>query len=132
MGESFALCRLYYKENGLDAADPLPAGAMAVDRGQLDAELILCGMLNAIFVLAARDGVTEQMLALWTASAARAGMSGALTPWLTFVGDLFISNTVDAEKGSAGTIAVLAMAGRGVGQGRDRQRHPARRASDNS
>jgi len=96
--ESFALCRLYYKENGLDAADPLPAGAMAVDRGQLDAELILCGMLNAIFVLAARDGVTEQMLALWTASAARAGLSGALTPWLTFVGDLFVSNTVDAER----------------------------------
>ena len=96
--ESFALCRLYYKEGGLEAADPLPADAMAVDRGQLDAELILCGMLNGIFVLAAREGVTEQILALWTASAARAGLSAALAPWLTFVGDLFIRNTVDAER----------------------------------
>ena len=95
--ELFALCRLYYTEEGLEAADPLPADAIAVDRGQLDAELILCGMLNAIFVLAAREGVTEQMLALWTASAARAGMSGP-SPWLTFVGDLFIRNTVDAER----------------------------------
>ena len=96
--ESFALCRLYYKENGLDAADPLPADAIAIDREQLDAELILCGMLNGIFVLAARDGVTEQMLVLWTASAARAGLSAVLVPWLEFVGDLFIRNTVDAEK----------------------------------
>jgi hypothetical protein len=96
--ESFALCRLYYKENGLDAADPLPADAITIDRGQLDAELILCGMLNGIFVLAARERITEQILVLWTASAARAGLSAVLTPWLTFVGDLFIRNTVDAER----------------------------------
>ena len=37
-------------------------------------------------------------MALWTASAARAGLSAALAPWLKFVGDLFISNTVDAER----------------------------------
>ena len=59
---AFTLCRLYYKD-GLEAADPLPADAMGVDRGELDAELILCGMLNGIFVLAAHEGVTQQILA---------------------------------------------------------------------
>lgn len=96
--QSFTLCRLYYKEDGLEAADPLPADATQFDRGQLDAELILCGMLNGIFVLAARGGVTDQILALWTASAERAGLSVVLAPWLTFIGDLFIRNTVDAER----------------------------------
>ena len=55
-------------------------------------------MLNGIFVLAAREAVTEQMLALWTVNAASAGLSAALAPWLTFVGDLFVEDTVDAEK----------------------------------
>jgi len=96
--ESFTLCRLHYKDGGLEATDPLPADAMAVDRGQLDVELILCGMLNGIFVRAAREGVTERILALWTASAARAGLSAVLAPWLTFIGDLFIRNTIDAER----------------------------------
>ena len=96
--ESFSLCRLYYKRDGLEAADPLPADSTPFDRGRLDTELILCGMLSGIFVLAARDGITEQVLALWSASAARAGLSVALAPWLTFVGDLFIRSTVDAQK----------------------------------
>ncbi len=96
--ESFTLCRLYYKEDGFQATDPLPPSAISVDREQLDAELILCGMLNGIFVLAARDGVTEQILSLWKISAAQAGLSAALEPWLTFVGNLFIGKTVDTEK----------------------------------
>ena len=95
--ESLALCQLYYRERGLGAAEPLPADAMAVDRQQLNAVLILSGMLNAIFVLAARGGDTEQILARWTASAARAGLSTILAPWLAFVGDLFVRNTMDAE-----------------------------------
>ena len=55
-------------------------------------------MLNAVFVLAARDAVTDKVLAMWAASAARAGLSAILTPWLQFIGELFVTNTIDAEK----------------------------------
>jgi len=96
--ESSALCRLYYKENGLGAADPLPADVAPLDRQQLNSEQVLSGMLNAVFVLAARDAVTEEVLAMWADSAARARLSAILTPWLQFVGDLFIGNSIDAEK----------------------------------
>jgi hypothetical protein len=96
--ESFALCQLYYKENGLGATDPLPEDVAPPDRQQLDSELVFSAMLNAVFVLAARGVVTEQVLAMWTASAARAGLSAILTPWLQFVAELFVRNTIDAEK----------------------------------
>ena len=128
--ESFTLCRLYYKDGGLEAADPLPADAMAVNRGQLDIELILCGMLNGIFVRAAREGVTEQILALWTASAARAGLSAALAPWLIFDRRSLHQEYGRCREGREGPTALLAMAGLGVGQGRNRQCYPARRAAD--
>jgi hypothetical protein len=95
--ESFALWRLYYKENGLRPADPLPAEVTAADRQQLDAELVLSGMLNGIFVLAERDAVAVEVLEHWTASAARAGLSAIVTPWLEFVAALFVSNTLNGE-----------------------------------
>jgi hypothetical protein len=96
--ESLAVYHRYYKQDGLKDAEPLPASVTPLDRGKLDAELVLSGMLYGIFVLAARERITEQVLELWSTSAARAGLSVTLGPWLTFVGDLFISNKVDAEK----------------------------------
>ncbi len=95
--ESFALWRRYYKENGLGRADPLPADATTPDRQQLEAELALSGMLNAVFALAARGSVTKQVLDQWMASAARAGLSAIVAPWLAFVESLFIDNTLHGE-----------------------------------
>jgi hypothetical protein len=95
--ESFALCRLYYKGNGLGPADPLPVDVGAVDRQHLDEEFVLIGMLNAIFILAARGAVTARVLKQWTASAERAGLSAIFAPWLEFVDALFVSNTLNAE-----------------------------------
>jgi hypothetical protein len=95
--EAFALWQHYYKENSLGPADPLPADIGAVNSQQFNAELVLTGMLNAIFILAARGAVTTEVLEEWTASAERVGLSVILTPWLKFVEALFISNTMNAE-----------------------------------
>jgi len=95
--ESFDLCRRYYKQNGLGPADPLPADAASSDRQSVDTELVLSGMLNAVFALAARGVVTKEVLDHWTASATRSGLSAIVTPWLAFVAGLFVYNTIDAE-----------------------------------
>ena len=95
--ESFALTRLYYKEKGLKGADPLPEDAEEIDRNQLDVELVLSGLLNAVFALAARDGVTREVLQRLEVSAARVGLSAMVTPWLEFVEGLFVSNTLNAR-----------------------------------
>src|SRR5271157_5027325 len=42
-------------------------------------------------------GSREQMLAQWSASAARAGLATVIAPWLTFVGHLFVRSAMDAE-----------------------------------
>ncbi len=95
--DSFALCRRYYKENGLGAADPLPADAPMPDRDQVDSELVLSGILNAVLSLAARRTVTRAMLDQWSLGAARARLSPIVDPWLAFVAALFLDNTIDAE-----------------------------------
>ena len=95
--ESFGLCQLYYKGNSLRPADPLPTDVGAVDRQQFNAEFVLTGMLNAIFILAARGAITTKVLEQWAASAERVGLSAILTPWLKVVEALFISNTINAE-----------------------------------
>jgi hypothetical protein len=94
---SFALVRRYYRENGLGAADPLPADAATRECDQDDSELILTGMLNAVFALAARGAVTRIMLDQWSSSAARIGLSSIVDPWLTFLAGLFVDNTINAE-----------------------------------
>ena len=95
--ESFILCQRYYKDRGLGAADPVPSDATTPDRQQFDAEFVLIGMLNAIFVLAARSAITSQVLEQWRASAELAGLSAIIMPWLDFVEALFVSNTLNAE-----------------------------------
>jgi len=90
--DAFALCRRFYKESGLGAADPLPPDATPPDRQQVDADLVLGGMLSAVFELAARGMVTKQLLDHWTASAARAGLSAVTAPWLEFLAALFVHN----------------------------------------
>jgi hypothetical protein len=95
--DSFGLCRRYYMENGLGPADPLPADAASPDRQALDTELVLSGMLNAVFALAARSAVTKEVLDQWTVSAARAGLSAIVTPWLVFLAGLFVDGTINAE-----------------------------------
>jgi hypothetical protein len=67
------------------------------DRQQFDAEFVLTGMLNAIFILAARGAITAQVLEQWRTSAGRASLSAIIMPWLDFVEALFVSNTVNAE-----------------------------------
>jgi hypothetical protein len=94
--DSLAFCRRYYKENGLTAADPLPADAIPPDRQQVDDEMALSGMLSAIFALAARDTVTKEILDLWMISAERAGLS-AVRRWLSFVAAIFVDETIKAE-----------------------------------
>jgi hypothetical protein len=94
---SFALCRRYYKENGLGPFDPLPADAMPPSRQQVDTDVVLSGMLSAVFALAARGTMKKEVLDQWTASAVRAGLSAIVAPWLAFVGALFVDNTINAE-----------------------------------
>jgi hypothetical protein len=95
--DGFSLCRRYYKENGLGAADPLPADTATPDRDQIDAELVLSGMLNAVFALAARGVVTRAILDQWSLSAGRARLSPIVDPWLAFAAALFVDNTISAE-----------------------------------
>jgi hypothetical protein len=80
--DSFTLCRRYYNENGI---------------GPADIELVFSGMLTAVFALAARGTMTEEMLDQWKASAVRAGLSVAVSSWLAFVQALFVDNTIGAE-----------------------------------
>jgi len=96
---SFALCRrYYYTEDGLRAADPLPANAIpADDCQQVDTEVVLRQLVNAVFALAARRTITKEVLDQWTASAARVGLSDITAPWLAFVAGLFLDNSINAE-----------------------------------
>lgn len=96
--ESFELCRTYYMQGGLSAADPLPAEVTTVDKRQLNADLILNGMLNAVIVSAARGVVMEHLLATWAVSSNRVGLSATIDPWLQFVEALFVKNTIDPVK----------------------------------
>jgi hypothetical protein len=101
---SFALCRRYYQEGGLGAADPLPADAiLSDDREQVDNDFVFGKMLDAVFALAARGSVTKEVLERWTASAARAGLSAIAVPWLAFVAALFVDNTINAEAAARDT-----------------------------
>jgi len=93
---SLALCRRYYKENGLTATDPLPTDAIRPDRQQVDDEMALSGMLSAIFALAARGTITKEILDLWMISAEGAGLS-AVRRWLSFVVAIFVDETIKAE-----------------------------------
>jgi hypothetical protein len=95
--DSFALCRRYYKENGLGPADPLPAYEIPPERQQVDTELVLSRMLDAVFAMAARGTITKEVLDQWTASADRADLSAIAAPWLAFVEALFVDNTINAE-----------------------------------
>ncbi|WP_426420305.1 hypothetical protein [Bradyrhizobium genosp. A] len=95
--DSFAFCRQYYKEGGLDPADPLPTDATAPDRGQSDSEVVLSMMLNAIIALTARAALTQKEIDRWETGAANAGLSDIVAPWLAFVTALFIDNTMDAQ-----------------------------------
>ena len=67
--EAFEICRVHYKkEHGLGAADPLPAEMTKLDRRQLNADLVLMGMLSAVIVSVVRDVLTEELLTTWAAS----------------------------------------------------------------
>jgi hypothetical protein len=95
--DSFALCRIHYKDGSLGPADPLPADAMAPDRQQHDAEGVLSMMLSAVVALAARATVTKELVDRWTAGAANASLSAIVAPWLEFVTALFVDNTMNAK-----------------------------------
>jgi hypothetical protein len=64
---------------------------------QLNAELLLSGMLSALFALAARGAVTKEVLDQWRTGAEGSSVSAIVGPWLAFVKALFISNTLNAE-----------------------------------
>jgi hypothetical protein len=91
--DSGALCRRYYQENCLGAADPLPADAIPSDRQEVD---MLSGILSAIFALVARGTITKGILNLWKMSAERAGLP-VVAPWVSFVAAIFVDDTVKAE-----------------------------------
>ena len=96
--ESLALCRRYYnREGGLQLADPLPVDAVAGPMEDMDAEFVLVGMLNAVFALAARAGITKDLIDQWRVSKALATLFPILGAWLDFVEELFIDSSLDAN-----------------------------------
>jgi hypothetical protein len=95
--ETFSLCCRYYHEGGLQAADPLPADAAASSVQDLSVEFVLGGMLNALFALAARGSITEEIIDQWRTSAALAGLSPMLESWLDFVHALFVTQALNAS-----------------------------------
>jgi hypothetical protein len=95
--ESFELVRRYYHRTTLGPSEALPIDATPVDRDRLDPEIVLSGLLNAIFALAARGAETREVLEKWTASAAHARLATVVGPWIKFVEALFVSNTSNAE-----------------------------------
>ncbi|QSR85309.1 hypothetical protein [Methylacidimicrobium sp. B4] len=94
---SLALCRRSFKKDGLGAGDSLAADAIIPEHDPVDAELVLSGMLSAVFALAARGAVTSTMLNQWSLSASRADLSATIDPWLKFVAGLFVDNTINAQ-----------------------------------
>jgi tetratricopeptide (TPR) repeat protein len=95
--QSFALCRHYYYEGGLQVSEPLPADATANSVPDMDTEFVLVGMLNAIFALAARGSITRELIDRWRAAVATAGPSPVLESWFDFVEALFVDQALDAR-----------------------------------
>lgn len=93
--EALELCRIYYKEGGLGAADPLPPDTPALDPRSVAAELILTVLINAVFALTARDSLSASVIAAWRASAAGAGVLSMLGDWLDFLEKVLVTRTVD-------------------------------------
>ncbi len=96
--EATELCRVFYKEEGHDGADPLPATIPVPDRANLPRDLIFGVMISGIFALAARGAFTEQVTGRWQAGAAEARLSGMIDPWLELVRGLFVTEAVNATK----------------------------------
>ena len=92
---SVLLYRRYYSGNA-GAADALPLGADS-DKPEIDAELFLAGMLNALFAVAARQTFTNALLDRWLIAAEGAGLTEIAAPWLEFVTRLFVANDLNAE-----------------------------------
>lgn len=95
--EAFALCRRYYYEGGLQVSEALPTDATANSGPNVDIELVLVGMLNAVFALAARGSITRELIDRWRAGVAPAGPSPVLESWLDFVEALFVDQTLEAR-----------------------------------
>ena len=78
------LCRIYYKDDGLGAADPL-GNAGSFDPGELGVDLILVVLVNAVFALTARSSVPATVIAAWRDSAAKAEACyrSSLTGWIS-------------------------------------------------
>ena len=91
--ETFALCRRYYHEGGLQPSEPLPTDATVAGVDGSDTEFVFVGMLNAVFALAARGAITRDVIDGWRA---RAALPDPVKSWLDFVDALFVSQTLDA------------------------------------
>lgn len=95
--EALEICRLYYGQGALSAADLIPEGAPPIDRSQLNAESMQIMMVSAIFALIAQRPATKKDLEVWRAAARSAGVASALEPWVDFVEQALVARTVNAQ-----------------------------------
>jgi hypothetical protein len=78
LAEATELCRVFYKEEGHDGADPLPADIAVPDRANLPRDLIFGVMISGVFAVASRGAITKQVVEIWQAGAAEAHLSAML------------------------------------------------------
>ena len=96
--EATELYRLFYKEQGHDGAEPLPADFSVPDRANLPRDLIFTVMINGVFALAARGAITEEVIRTWRTNAAEARLSALIEPWLALVDELFVTGKLNATR----------------------------------
>jgi len=96
--EGLELGRTYHRLGGLDGAEPLPADTPEFDRSQLNSELILTVMVNAVFALAARRPIVAEDIHTWRQGAARAGVETQLAPWLDFTAKVLVDRSINGAR----------------------------------
>jgi hypothetical protein len=97
LAEATEICRHYYKEGGLDGAEPLPADAVVPTPIELAPDIIFSVMLSGVFALAARGSVTAKTVGRWRVGAEQTGLLPVLGTWLDLAEGLLVTHVVNSQ-----------------------------------
>jgi hypothetical protein len=97
LAEATEICRRYYKEGGLDGAEPLPADAVIPTPLELATDIVFSVMSSGIFALAARGLVTVKTLGNWRVGAEQTGLLPVLGAWLNLAEGLLVTHVVNSQ-----------------------------------
>jgi hypothetical protein len=97
LGEAIKIYSRYYKEGGLDGAEPLSADTVVPTSTELAPDIIFSAMLSGVLAQAARGAVTAETVAMWRVRAEEVGLLPVLGAWLELAEGLFVTHIVNSQ-----------------------------------